>query len=329
VSLPRRREYADRIALWSSQRFTRRQAALALLDSIEWDRRRRHDSNGPRCLRLASWIRRVRIHVWLKTRPDPTHVIDWNLASAYATESLAHSAVPEARAKRAQKCAAKAIRRYQRALLATDARTGWDDVASILLQPDLAVLSAGALPRWAERLLTETAHQRDERVWRDVACNWLMIVEAAEMSWKARRLEVKAMAHPARTARRFFRQAVWPDLASTLSWFDADMELWRSLVNWMDQPWDVVLLRRANVAAVALTLDVLGRSTPTSATVEADGALWQSLTGQARASMVSSEKETPIVANKAFDGLSNRALVHACAAACDRWTRLRVAAAHQ
>jgi hypothetical protein len=158
--LAQRREAVDRIAPWSRVRFNRRQAALGILDGVEWDRLRSRSLQGEiRTARyvatlLGSAVRRARIRLGSVIFRDAEHVVDWNLTLAYACQVRAMEAVSSESPSWAQPIRRAVLRGLDRSMLAA---TKWLDsweLVDVVATSDLYV-SGGTSPDAMERYVRE------------------------------------------------------------------------------------------------------------------------------------------------------------------------------
>jgi hypothetical protein len=246
--LVQRRETHDRTWPWSRVRFNRRHAALAIREGIRWDAirwaARTDDSAGVSAAQqtIPAMFRRSRIRVGNFVWRDPDHVVEWNLAAAYACEARARNttaAGADGRVPSGERRAA--TRQLRKSLLGATSRLRGTDVDDLWSTPDFSDAPRGfrePLPfvkRWAVPLVDDADTDVPGRAWSAAIAHVSATVSTAMSVWTARVITAAARAGMSHAVSSDAEQRARKEL---LGWFAIDEALWKALAAWMVAPAD-------------------------------------------------------------------------------------------
>ncbi len=268
--LASRRELVDRVMPWSRVRFNRRHAALGILDGIKWDRLR--NGEGPTASwplayarwRIGSAIRRFRARVGNAIWRDPDHVVEWNLALAYACQvRMIEAITPPPAAGFSRPIKHSVTRSLDKSLLSTTSRLLSSDLNELTTTLDLATEDgtglSGVVPYvadWARPLFVDTDSVRDARIWRQQLTVVTEFAAVATKVWNER--EIETGPHGLGVV---WQSVTGPSSAKTeeiLEWFRADRVAWQRLAAWSLTPWDATLRKLVDGCRTELDLVVAG-----------------------------------------------------------------------
>ncbi|MDQ1459116.1 MAG: hypothetical protein QOI08_600 [Actinomycetota bacterium] len=246
LRLAQRRETRDRVLPWSRVRFNRRHAALAILEGIRWDTLRwsgRTDASaGVSAAQqtIPSMFHRFRIRVGTFVWRDPDHVVEWNLAAAYACEARARGTTePRPDGRMPPGVQRATTRQLRKSLLGVSSRLRGSDVDELWRTPDFSEAPRGFrepmsfVRRWAVPLVDDRDPELSARAWSGAFANVSATVSTAMSVWAGRVITSAARAGATRAVSADEERNVREEV---LGWFGADDALWNALTAWMAEP---------------------------------------------------------------------------------------------
>jgi hypothetical protein len=185
-------------------------------------------------------IHRFRIRVGTFVWRDPDHVVEWNLAAAYACEARARgTTAPRVDGRMPPGVRRATTRQLRSSLLGVSSRLRGSDVDELWRTPDFSEAPRGFrepmpfVQRWAVPLIDDRDPELPEQAWSSALANVNATVSTAMSVWAGRVITGAARAGATRAVSSYEERSVRGEV---LGWFGADDALWNALNAWMAEP---------------------------------------------------------------------------------------------